>query len=141
MLSTLLYISLTLKMQPSDFVMAISVCVFQNTSNRETRFLIKTHLFAERYFSKYLVIWSNEFFYNNYFLVTNTFSDQLRLDDKYFYSTASVWISFSFRINNYSEYTFSKQVLLPDNYFFRGRTFLGAGISWKQSFFLIVRTV
>ena len=77
-------------------------------------------------------------FYNNYFLVTNTFSDQLRLEDKYFYSTASVWMSFSFRINNYSEYTFSKLVPLPDNYFFRGRTFLGAGISWKQSFFLLV---
>ena len=37
------------------------------------------------------------------------------------------------RISNYSEY-----VLLPNSYFFRKRTFLGVGISWKKSLFLIV---
>ena len=77
---------------------------------------------------------------NNYFLVTNTFSDQLLLEYKYFFSTATVMCrrSYFLRISNYSKHvaTFLKQAVLPYSYFFRRITFLGAGISWEESLFL-----
>ena len=42
-------------------------------------------------FLKNLVVWSSYFFLisNNYFLVTNTFSDHLLFEDKYFFSTVT----------------------------------------------------
>ena len=55
---------------------------------------------------------------NNYSLVTNTFSDQLVLEDKYFFSTATLLEEPFSRKSSYLEH-----VLFRSKYFFRTATF------------------
>ena len=76
---------------------------------------------------------------NNYFLVTNTFSDQLFLEYKKFFSTATVMSSKSYflRVSNYSKHRlFQSRRFFRTATFFRRITLLGAGISWKEPLFL-----
>ena len=58
---------------------------------------------------------------NNFFMARNTSPDQLLLEDNYFPVQVPFRRSFFFKIRN--------EEILPNSYFSRGRTFLGAGIS------------
>ena len=79
------------------------------------------------------------FLSNNHFLVTNTFSDQLLLEYKYFFSTATVMFrrSYFLRISNYS-----KHVLFRSRRFFCTATFSEEQLFkeqvflWEESLFL-----
>ena len=122
-------------MRSSTFANALSFSVFQNTSHLETNFLSKqlyfqissdytdiraatfgSYFFTKRFILEHVVVWNSYFF-----LITTSwqqilFSDQLLLEDKYFFnSTAAVvfWRSYFFRISDCS-----KHVL------FRSRQFL-----------------
>ena len=49
------------------------------------------------FFLEYLVVWGLYFFLIATFLVTNTFPNQLLLEDKYFFSTATLSKKFFFQ--------------------------------------------
>ena len=128
-------------MQPSNFAKALSFSVFQNTTHHETNFLSKQLYFQsnidyieiqllcpEPYFFLITSSWQQTNFLISYFLKTNTFSAQLLFRRRFFS-----------RISDCSEHILSRsRYFLPNSYFLRKRAFLGGGVSWKQSLFLIV---
>ena len=82
-------------MQSWTFANALSFNVFQNISNRETKFLSKQLYWNENNYLKQLLFCKNKFFRtpscleqlllsNNSFLVTNTFYDLILFENKYF---------------------------------------------------------
>ena len=141
-------------MLSSNFTNALYFSVFQNTSHRETKFLSKQPYFQSSidYIEMRATTWSSYYieermFFripscleqlllpNNYSLVTYTFSDQLLLEDKYFFSTATLLKEPFSRKSSYSEH-----VLFRSKYFFRTATFSEEELerTWKQSHFLTV---
>ena len=97
-LSTTLYNFLTLNLQSSTFAKALSFSVFQNTIHHETNFSSKqlyfqssidytemrpatwcSYFFCKIFFFKTPICLVELLLSNNYFLVTNTLSDQLLL--------------------------------------------------------------
>ena len=125
-------------MQWSTFTNALSFSVFQNTNHHETNFSSKQLYFQSSidYTEMRAATWSSYFFANkifpkpscleelllsnNYFLVTNTFCDQLLLEYKCFFSTATIMFRRSYfcRISNYS-----KHLLFQRRQFFQRATF------------------
>lgn len=74
---------------------------------------------------------------SSYFLVTNTFSNKLLLDDKYFSSRATATEELHLQNKQlFRTCTFLNLALLLSGYFFRRSTFLRSGISWERLFFL-----
>ena len=120
-------------MQPSNRAYTLSFSVFQNTSHGE-----KTYYRSSYIFKATLIIlkWKQPFeadsswwqilflisYFFNYFFTTATVSEEVFLQSKWLFRTR----------------TFLKQVLLAKRCIFSRRTLLGAGISWKQSLFLII---
>ena len=120
--------------QSFTFANAISFSVFQNSSHRSktshwSSYIfraasiipkwqqpLEAALFLQKYFFQNTWCLKELLLSSNYFLVTNTFSDQLLLKDKYFFSTASVMFhrSYLFRISNYSKHVlFQRKKFLP----------------------------
>ena len=117
-------------MQLSSPANALSFSVFQNTNHGEKKLLIAQAIFSEQYHLnwnesshlKWLLFRKMIFFripsclkqllFNNYFLLINTFSDQLLLKDKYFSVQMLLRRSYFFRISNCLEHVL-----------FRGRQF------------------
>ena len=77
----------------------------------------------------------NKFFrilnFNNYFLLVNTFSDQLLLADKYFSVQMLLQMSYFFRISNYLEHVIfgSRQFIQTATFSEKKSTFLEA--AWR----------
>ena len=134
-------------MQSFVFSNALSFSVFQNTSNQEINFSSKqlyfqssidytemraapwgSYFFANKIFSKPSCL-EELLLSNNYFLVTNTFSDQLLLEYKCFFSTATIMFQRSYfcRIQNiyfFDADSSSKELLFQKKNLFRSRCFL-----------------
>ena len=101
------------------------------------------NVFTKRTFSEHVVFWSCYFFLKITFLATNTFSDQLLFEDKFFVSTALTSKELLLQ-NNYSEHVlirsrhfllFQKKVFLENSYFFWNASLcnqLRSAYTWKD---------
>ena len=125
-------------MYPSNFVNAFCFSVFQNIYQRETVFSSKQLYVQSRInHTKMRAATWNRYIFEKCFLehlvncleqlllmVTNTFSDQLLLEDKYFFSTATASEKLLFQNKELSRtYTFSEEELFRSRYFLKTVTF------------------
>ena len=130
-------------MQRSNLTNALSFSVIQDTTHCETKLLSKQLYFQSRIdYNK-----MRDFCRKIFFRIPSCL-EQLLPSYKYFLFTAPFLISYFSNRHSYcfrrafspvkviiQSMYFFEGVLILNSYFFRGGTFLGAGISWKSHFF------
>ena len=98
---------------------------------------MKQLLFVGRNFSEYLVVSSSFFFQETTPWVTNTVSDQLLFEDKYFFCTTAVRSNFS-RISNYSEHLLFRSRYFFEHLLFQKKNYFSSRYFLKTVTFLII---